>query len=83
MRLAKEHVKKHGGFFPGRNELAKIIGCSPDTMPKMLKNSAHLKARRTESKGSGKAKEVGSYIGSGALWRLCETGTDRPITRDS
>jgi len=26
MRLAEEHVKKHGGFFPGRNELARIVG---------------------------------------------------------
>ncbi|MGE3110116.1 MAG: hypothetical protein AB7O77_17395, partial [Phycisphaerales bacterium] len=36
MSLAESHVKKHGGFFPGRNELAGIVGCSPSTMTKVL-----------------------------------------------
>jgi len=34
-------------------------------MTKVLKNSAPLKARRAESKGSGKANEVGSSIEHG------------------
>ncbi|MCC6229194.1 MAG: hypothetical protein IT432_08220 [Phycisphaerales bacterium] len=60
MRHAEEHVKKHGGFFPGRNELASIVGCSPATMTKVLKHSPYLKARRAESAGAAKGKEVGS-----------------------
>ncbi|MBL8765263.1 MAG: hypothetical protein JNM07_13445 [Phycisphaerae bacterium] len=60
MRHAEEHVKEHGGFFPGRNELANIVGCSPATMTKVLKHSTYLKARRAESAGATKAKEVGS-----------------------
>ena len=60
MRHAEEHVKKHGGFFPGRNQLASIVGCSPATMTKVLKHSPYLKARRAESAGAAKGKEVGS-----------------------
>lgn len=59
-RLAEAHVKKHGGFFPGRNELAGIVGCSPATMTKVLKHSTYLKARRAETAGASKAREVGS-----------------------
>lgn len=58
MRLAEEHVRKHGGFFPGRNELASIVGCSPATMTKVLKNSPYLKARRAEAVQSGTVREV-------------------------
>lgn len=73
MRLAEEHVKKHGGFFPGRNELASIVGCSPATMTKVLTHSAYLKARRSESPGSGKAKEVGSSIEHGDTPRVAKS----------
>jgi len=60
MSLAESHVKKHGGFFPGRNELAGIVGCSPSTMTKVLKHSAYLKARRAETGGASKPKDAGS-----------------------
>jgi DNA-binding transcriptional MocR family regulator len=45
-------VKKHGGAFPGRNELARIIGCSQATMTKAIKQSDYLKARAAEAKKS-------------------------------
>lgn len=53
MRLAEAHVKKHDGAFPGRNELARIIGCSRATMTKAIKQSPYLKARAAEAKKSG------------------------------
>lgn len=60
MSLAEAHVKKHGGFFPGRNELARIIGCGSSTMTKAIERSAYLKARRKEAEKAKKAREVGS-----------------------
>jgi len=60
MSLAEAHVTKHGGFFPGRNELARIVGCSPATMTKAIENSTKLKARRKEAEKAKKAREVGS-----------------------
>lgn len=60
MSLAEAHVKKHGGFFPGRNELARIVGCGSSTMTKAIERSAYLKARRKESETARKAREVGS-----------------------
>lgn len=53
MRFAEAHVKKHDGAFPGRNELARIIGCSQSTMTKAIKQSPYLKARAAEAKKSG------------------------------
>jgi hypothetical protein len=60
MSLAEAHVKKHGGFFPGRNELARIVGCGWSTMTKAIERSAYLKARRKEAEKAKKAREVGS-----------------------
>ncbi len=50
MAAAESHVKRHGGFFPGRNELARLVGCSPSTMTKAIKRSTYLRARAEESK---------------------------------
>lgn len=60
MSLAEAHVKKHGGFFPGRNELARIVGCGSSTMTKAIERSGYLKARRKEAEKAKKAREVGS-----------------------
>ncbi|MFG0243083.1 MAG: hypothetical protein ACF8R9_09890 [Phycisphaerales bacterium JB054] len=57
MAAAEAHVKKHGGFFPGRNELARLVGCSPSTMTKAIKRSTYLRARAEESK-QGRVREV-------------------------
>jgi len=45
---AEAHVKAHRGAFPGRNKLAKIVGCSPASITKAVKRSAYLKARKAE-----------------------------------
>ena len=60
MSLAEAHVKKHSGFFPGRNELARIVGCGSSTMTKAIERSGYLKARRKEAEKAKKAREVGS-----------------------
>lgn len=57
MREAEAHVRKHGGFFPGRNELARLVRCSPSTMAKAIKRSTYLRARAEESK-KARVREV-------------------------
>lgn len=47
---AQRHVKNHGGVYPGRNKLAKIIGCAPASITKAVDRSVYLKARSAEHK---------------------------------
>ena len=48
IKLAEAHVKAHRGVYPGRNKLAKIIGCSTYSITKAIKRSVYLKARKAE-----------------------------------
>ena len=45
---AEAHVKAHRGAFPGRNKLAKIVGCSSASITKAVQRSVYLKARQAE-----------------------------------
>lgn len=48
IQKAEAHVKAHRGVFPGRNKLAKIVGCSPASITKAVTRSGYLRARKAE-----------------------------------
>lgn len=48
-KKAEKHVKANGGIFPGRNALAKLVGCSRGTMTKAIGKSKYLMARQAEA----------------------------------
>ncbi len=59
---AESHVKDHRGVFPGRNKLARIVGCSQSQMTKAINRSSYLKARRAEhnatQRGANRERQV-------------------------
>jgi len=82
--LAEQHVKDHNGSFPGRNKLAKCIGCSPDTMSKAIARSPYLNARKAEheanKKGSNRERQVTGSLDDFAAARPSE---DEQASRDA
>ena len=82
--LAEQHVKDHHGSFPGRNKLAKYIGCSPDTMSKAIKRSPYLNARKAEheanKKGSNRERQV---TGSLDDFAAADPSADEQANRDA
>lgn len=87
IQKAEAHVRAHRGVYPGRNKLAKIVGCSPASITKAVKRSAYLKARKAEhdaaKRGTNRERQSSQPLEDlayGKDWKNAEA--DRDATLD-
>jgi hypothetical protein len=85
---AEAHVKAHRGVFPGRNKLAKIVGCSPASITKAVRRSAYLKARKAEhdaaKRGTSRERQSSQPVEELAYdrhWKAAEADRDAALDK--
>ncbi len=72
----EEWVRAHQARFPGRNQLAKCIGCHPSVMSKAIKRSVYLNARAAEARTQRLPRAVDANVARMQAPAVVNEGSD-------